>query len=68
MISGVPMDASVEPVAYLIETSSDKLVRERAAYTLAKLPPAAVDSRLERLSARSAWIAEAVRRARELRK
>ena len=68
MIGGVPMDASVEPVAYLIETSSEKLVRERAAYTLATLPQAAVDSRLERLSARSAWIAEAVRSARELRK
>jgi hypothetical protein len=68
MIGGAPMEASVEPVAYLIETSSDRLVLERAAYTLAKLPQAAVDSRLERLSSRSAWIAEAVRSARELRK
>jgi hypothetical protein len=62
------METSVEPVAYLIETSSDRLVRERAAYTLAKLPQAAVDRMLEQLSARSAWIAEAVRSARELRK
>lgn len=68
MIAGVPMEASLEPVVHLIETSDDKLLRDRAAMTLSRLPAAAVDKRLERLSARAAGIADAVRSARALRR
>jgi len=66
MMAGVPVAASVEPAAHVIENSSEQLLRERAALTLTKLPRDVVDLRLAGLSARSGGIADAVRTAREL--
>lgn len=68
MISGVPLAESVEPVVHLIETTEEKLLLDRAAMTLSRLPREAVDSRLERLSAKAAAISAAVSSARELRR
>ena len=67
MIAGVPLVQSIEPVVHLVETTEDKMLRERAAMTLSRLPREAVDARLERLSAKAAAVAATVRSARELR-
>ena len=66
MIAGLPTGESVEPVVYVLENSPHKILRERAALTLAKLPRNIVDPRLNGLSERAAGIADAVRTAREL--
>ena len=48
------------------ETSAEQLLRERAAFTLTKLPRDAVERRLAGLSARATGIVDAVRTAHEL--
>lgn len=66
VISGVPDAASVAPVASLIEQSQNRLLRERAAYCLSRLPRAPVDAALDRLDTHAAGIAETVAGARDL--
>ncbi len=66
MISGVPSERSIEPVAHVIETSAERLLRERAALALSKLPRESANRRLAQLSAQAEGIADAVRTARDL--
>jgi len=66
VISGVPDAASVSPVAYLMETSENRLVRERAAYCLSRLPRAPVEAALVRLDQRSNDLGSIVQTARDL--
>jgi hypothetical protein len=65
MIGAVPTEESIEPVVYLLEESSDPLLRAAAGQTLAKLPREAVKGRLSTLEGKHRDVLQAIQSVRD---
>lgn len=65
MIGAVPTEESIEPVVYLLEESSDPLLRGAAGQALAKLPREAVKRRLSMLESKHKDVLQAIQSARD---
>lgn len=65
MVSGLPDERSVAPIGWLIERTKDRIVRDRAALALSKLPREQAAARIEDLKETSNALKDAADTARD---